>query len=93
MGVRIALGASAGDVLRLALGQGLVTTGGGIAVGIGGSLVLTRTIGSLLYGVRATDLVTFAGAALILALAAFMATYIPARRATEVDPMVALRYE
>ena len=93
MGVRIALGASAPDVLRLVLSQGMLTTVVGVAVGIAGSFVLTRAMQSLLFGVSATDPVTLAGVALLLGFAALLASYIPARRATKVDPMVALRYE
>jgi len=93
MGVRIALGASAPDVLRLVLSQGMLTTVVGVAVGIAGSFVLTRAMQSLLFGVSATDPVTLAGVALLLSFAALLASYIPARRATKVDPMVALRYE
>ena len=93
MGVRIALGASARDVLRLVLGQALLTAGVGVAIGIAGAFVLTRTMQSLLFGVSATDPATFAGVALLLTLVAFLASYLPARRATKVDPMVALRYE
>jgi predicted lysophospholipase L1 biosynthesis ABC-type transport system permease subunit len=92
-GIRIALGASAGDVFRLVLGQGLFTAVVGVAIGIAGSFVLTRTMQSLLFGISATDPVTFAGVALLLTLVAFVASYIPARRATKVDPIVALRYE
>jgi len=93
MGVRIALGASAADVLRLVLSQGMLTTVVGVASGIAGSFVLTRAMQSLLFGVSATDPVTLAGVALLLSFSALLASYIPARRATKVDPMVALRYE
>jgi predicted permease len=93
IGVRMALGAGAPEVLRLVLGQGLLTTGAGVTIGIAGSLVLTRAIQSLLFGVSAADPVTLAGVALLLGSAALLASYVPARRATEVDPMVALKYE
>jgi len=79
--------------VRLVLGQGMLTTVIGLTIGIGGALVLTRAMQSLLFGVSATDPLTFAGVALLLGLAALLASYIPARRATKVDPMVALRYE
>jgi len=93
IGVRVALGAASGDVLRLILGQGLRTVGIGVAIGIAGSLALTRTVESLLFGVTATDPVTFGAVTLLLVAAALLASYIPARRATRVDPMVALRHE
>jgi putative ABC transport system permease protein len=93
IGVRIALGAQARDVLGLVLRQGMVTTVIGVVVGIAGALALTRFLQSLLFGVEPTDLVTFVGVTLLLTFVAFLASYIPARRATRVDPLEALRYE
>src|SRR5208282_3432177 len=93
IGVRVALGAARSDVLRMVLGQGLRTIFIGMAIGIAGSLALTRTVESLLFGVTPTDPLTFAGVTLLLIAAAMLACYIPARRATRVDPMVALRHE
>jgi len=93
IGVRVALGASSGSVLRMILGQGLRTIFIGVAIGIVGSLALTRTVESLLFGVTATDPHAFAGVTLLLVGTALLACYIPAHRAMQVDPMVALRHE
>ena len=93
IGVRVALGAGSGDVLRMILGQGSRTIVLGVALGIAASLALTRTVESLLFGVTATDPLTFGGVTLLLVGAALLACYIPARRATRVDPLIALRYE
>jgi putative ABC transport system permease protein len=93
LGVRVALGALEGDIMKSVLGQGIVLIIAGILVGLAGTLGLTRFIRSLLYGVEATDVTTFVGISLLLSLVATTACYLPARRATKVDPMVALRHE
>jgi ABC-type antimicrobial peptide transport system permease subunit len=93
IGIRIALGAQRSDVFRLVLGQGLKLALIGICIGLAASFGLTRLMASQLYGLSATDPLTLAGVAIVLAVVALLACYIPARRASSVNPMVALRHE
>lgn len=93
VGIRRALGARGADVLRLFLEQGMALGLLGVALGLLGALALTRAITSMLFGVSATDPLTFAGVSLLMALVVLAACWLPARRATGVDPLVALRHE
>ncbi|MFL6584248.1 MAG: ABC transporter permease [Chthoniobacterales bacterium] len=93
IGVRMALGATAADVVAMVVRQGMLVAGTGLAVGAVGALAATRTMRTLLYGISPADPVTYGGLALLLGAIALLASYIPARRATRVNPVIALRYE
>jgi len=93
IGVRVALGASRPNVLGMVFRRGMVTVVGGMAVGLIAAYAVARLLALLIFGVPASDPVTFLGIPLVLVAAAALAIYIPARRATGIDPMVALRYE
>jgi putative ABC transport system permease protein len=93
LGIRIALGANRGDMLKLVVRQGMLLSGIGVVIGLAASFGLNHLLGTLLFGVKATDPITYAAVAAILISVALLASYIPARRATQIDPMIALRYE
>ena len=93
IGIRMALGASVTDILKLTMARGLKLVAMGLVIGVVGALALTRLLATLLFDISASDPLTFAAVAIVLASVAMVACYIPARRATRVDPMIALRYE
>ena len=93
IGIRMALGAPNRSILRLIIGEGMKRALLGVIIGVAASLVLTRLVQSLLFGVSATDLLTFSGVALLLTSVAFLASWLPARRAARIEPMEALRHE
>jgi ABC-type lipoprotein release transport system permease subunit len=93
IGIRMALGAEARDVLRLMMGRGAMLAGAGVVIGLAGAFVFTRWLESMLYGVTTRDPITFATIPVLLVIVALLATYIPARRASRLDPTVALRGE
>jgi ABC-type antimicrobial peptide transport system permease subunit len=91
--IRMALGATRREVLRLVLREGLGVTMLGVAIGLAGALAMSRVMAGYVYGISSTDPLTFVAASLVLIMAAFLASYFPAHRATRVDPTAALRYE
>jgi putative ABC transport system permease protein len=93
IGIRMALGAKPQEILQLVLRQGLILAVVGVAAGLAAALAMTRVLSVMLYGISATDAVTFIGVSLFLLFVVLLASYIPARRAMRVDPMAALRYE
>jgi ABC-type antimicrobial peptide transport system permease subunit len=93
MAIRMALGASRGEVLRLVFREALGVVLSGVALGLAGALFLSRVMSGYVYGVSATDPLTFSAASLLLAAVALLASYLPARRAAKVNPITALRYE
>ena len=93
IGIRMALGEARGTILTRVLRRGMTLVAIGLLLGLAGAMATTRFIATLLYGLSATDLVTFGGATVVLAITAFVATLVPARRATRVDPLIVLRAE
>ena len=93
IGIRLALGAQTSDVMTLVMRNGMILALTGVVIGLAGSLILTQLIESLLFGVTATDVTTLTSVSALMIVVSLLATYIPARRATRVDPLVAFRYE
>ena len=93
IGIRMALGAQRSDVLKMTIGQGLKLVGAGVAIGLVAAMIVTRVMTSLLFGISATDPLTFVSIGAMLLAVSLLASYIPALRATRVDPMIALRYQ
>ena len=93
LGIRVALGARPGDVFKMVLRQGMTLVIVGLAVGLSAAMMVTRLLASFLYGVSTTDALTFTAIPVLLTLVALLACYLPARRATKVEPLIALRYE
>jgi ABC-type antimicrobial peptide transport system permease subunit len=93
IGIRVALGATQRDILSMIVRHGMTLAFSGVAIGLTGAFLLTRLLRSLLFGVAVTDPVTFVGISVLLAFIALLASYIPARRAAQIDPMVSLRCE
>jgi putative ABC transport system permease protein len=93
IGIRMALGAQRSDVMKMTIGQGLRLVLTGVAIGLAAAFVLTRVMSTLLFGVSPTDPVTFISISIVLVSVAVLASYVPALRATRVDPMFALRYQ
>jgi putative ABC transport system permease protein len=93
IGIRMAIGAQSSDILKMVVGQGMLLASIGVAIGVLAALFLGRIIEVLLFGVSGRDLMTFVGLPVVLVLVSLLSTYVPARRATRVDPMIALRAE
>jgi putative ABC transport system permease protein len=93
IGVRMALGAQRSSILKLIMGQGLSLVVIGMVIGLAGSVAFNQVVGSLLYGVSTSDVISYMGGMIVLTVVAVLACYLPAKRATKVDPLTAIRYE